>query len=100
MAQTVHRIDMRLKLGLLRDTAAIEERAAKEAAEAAARRHRSKVPTAKTEAEIQVEKEATEEAKKKTYAGCIPASNSLIVRVKHALQMTTWENKSPSIITF
>lgn len=65
MAQTIHRIDMRLKLGLLRDTAAIEERAAKEAAEAAARRHRSKVPTAKTEAEIQAEKEATEEAKKK-----------------------------------
>jgi hypothetical protein len=65
MAQTIHRIDMRLKLGLLRDTAAIEERAAKEAAEAAARSHRSKVPTAKTEAEIQAEKEATEEAKKK-----------------------------------
>ncbi|KAE8552263.1 hypothetical protein EYB25_006157 [Talaromyces marneffei] len=65
MAQTIHRIDMRLKIGLLRDTAAIEERAAKEAAEAAARRHRSKVPTAKTEAEIQVEKQATEEAKKK-----------------------------------
>lgn len=56
---------MRLKLGLLRDTAAIEEKAAKEAAEAAARRHRSKVPTAKTEAEIQAEKQATEEAKKK-----------------------------------
>lgn len=56
---------MRLKLGLLRDTAAIEERAAKEASAAAARRHRSKVPTAKTEAEIQVEKEATEDAKKK-----------------------------------
>ncbi|GAM33776.1 OPA3 domain protein [Talaromyces pinophilus] len=65
MAQTIHRIDMRLKLGLLRDTAAIEERAAKEAAEAAARRHRSKVPTAKTEAEIQAEKAETEEAKKK-----------------------------------
>ncbi|KUL82595.1 hypothetical protein ZTR_10241 [Talaromyces verruculosus] len=65
MAQTLHRIDMRLKLGLLRDTAAIEERAAKEAAEAAARRHRSKVPTAKTEAEIQAEKAETEEAKKK-----------------------------------
>lgn len=65
MAQTVHRIDMRLKLGLLRDTAAIEERAAKEAADAAARKHRSRVPTVKTEAEVQAEKEATEEAKKK-----------------------------------
>ncbi|EED13352.1 OPA3 domain protein [Talaromyces stipitatus ATCC 10500] len=65
MAQAIHRIDMRLKLGVLRDTAAIEEKAAKEAAEAAARKHRSKVPTAKTEVEVQAEKEATEEAKKK-----------------------------------
>lgn len=65
MAQTIHRIDMRLKLGLLRDTAAIEERAAKEAAEAAARKHRSRVPTVKTQAEVQAEKSETEEAKKK-----------------------------------
>jgi optic atrophy 3 protein len=55
---------MRLKLGLLRDTAAIEAQAAKEATEVQARKHKPKSPTAKTEAEIKAEEKETEQAKK------------------------------------
>lgn len=64
MAQTLHRVDMRLRLGLLRDTAAIEAQAAKEAAEAQARKHKPKAPTVKTEAETKAESEEAEQAKK------------------------------------
>ncbi|OKL58383.1 hypothetical protein UA08_06071 [Talaromyces atroroseus] len=64
IAQAVHRIDMRLRLGLLRDTAAIEAQAAKEAAEAQARKHKPKSPTAKTEAESKAEEEEAAQAKK------------------------------------
>ena len=46
---------MRLRLGLLRDTAQIERQAAKEAAEAAAKKHKSQVPTVKTEAQTKAE---------------------------------------------
>jgi hypothetical protein len=55
---------MRLRLGLLRDTAAIERQASREAAEAEARRHQSKVPTAKTEGQSKAEEAATAKAKK------------------------------------
>lgn len=65
MAQTLHRIDMRLRLGLLRDTSAIEHQAAKEAAEAEARKFKPKSPTVKTEADVKAEDEAIKEAKKK-----------------------------------
>ncbi|KAH8692111.1 OPA3 domain protein [Talaromyces proteolyticus] len=65
MAQTLHRIDMRLRLGLIRDTSAIEQHAAKEAADAEARKFKPKVPTAKTEAEVKAEGEAIQQAKKK-----------------------------------
>lgn len=65
MAQTLHRIDMRLRLGLLRDTAAIEQQAAKEAAEAQARKFKPKTPTVKTEADAKAEGEAIEQAKQK-----------------------------------
>ena len=49
MAQGLHRLDMRLRLGVIRDSAASEKRAA---AEAAARKHKPTSPTVKTEAEI------------------------------------------------
>jgi myosin-1 len=62
MAQTLHRIDMRLRLGLLRDTAAIEQQAAKEAAEAEARKFKPKIPTVKTEADTKAEGEAIQQA--------------------------------------
>lgn len=65
MAQTLHRIDMRLRLGLLRDTAVIEQQAAKEAAEAEARKFKPKSPTVKTEADVKAEGEAIKQAKQK-----------------------------------
>ncbi|QKX55203.1 uncharacterized protein TRUGW13939_02295 [Talaromyces rugulosus] len=65
MAQTLHRIDMRLRLGLLRDTSAIEQQAAKEAAEAEARKFKPKAPTVKTEADLKAEAEAIQQAKQK-----------------------------------
>ena len=40
---------MRLRLGILRDTQVVDRKEAKEAAEAAAKKHRHSVPTAKTE---------------------------------------------------
>jgi optic atrophy 3 protein len=55
---------MRLRLGVLRDTAAIEKQAAREAAEAAAKKHKQSIPTVKTEAQtIADEKAAKEKAK-------------------------------------
>lgn len=60
MAQTLHRFDMRLRLGQLRDTAATERRTA---AEAAARKHKPTSPTVKTEAEAKAEEEAIAKAK-------------------------------------
>ncbi len=64
-AQALHRVDMRLRLGLLRDTAAIERQAAKEAAEAQAKKHKHAVPTAKTEAETIAEDAAAKNKDKK-----------------------------------
>ncbi|KAL1969223.1 hypothetical protein VTN77DRAFT_477 [Rasamsonia byssochlamydoides] len=64
-AQALHRVDMRLRLGLLRDTEAIERQAAKEAAEAEAKKHKPQVPTVKTEAETKAEEAAAEKAKEK-----------------------------------
>lgn len=60
MAQSLHRMDMRLRLGLLRDTTTAERRAA---AEAAARRHKPTTPTVKTQAESKAEEEAIAKAK-------------------------------------
>ena len=55
---------MRLRLGLLRDTAALEKQSVREAAEAAAKRHKHSIPTVKTEAQsIAEEKAAKEKAK-------------------------------------
>jgi len=53
-------MDMRLRLGLLRDTTTAERRAA---AEAAARKHKPTSPTVKTQAESKAEEEAIAKAK-------------------------------------
>lgn len=55
---------MRLRLGLLRDTAAIEKQAAREAAEAAAKKHKQSIPTVKTEAQTLADGKAAREAAK------------------------------------
>ncbi|KAK2758757.1 hypothetical protein FQN54_003448 [Arachnomyces sp. PD_36] len=57
-AQALHRADMRLRLGLLRDSAAIEKQIAREAAEAQAKKHKSQIPTVKTEAQTKAEETA------------------------------------------
>ena len=55
---------MRLRLGLLRDTAAIERQAAKEAASEAAKKKKSSTPTVKTEGDTKAEEEAIAKAAK------------------------------------
>jgi optic atrophy 3 protein len=56
-AQRLHRIDIRLRLGLLQDTTAIERQVQREIAEAEARRARSAVTTVKTEAQVKFDAE-------------------------------------------
>ncbi|KAL4744141.1 optic atrophy 3 protein-domain-containing protein [Aspergillus similis] len=60
MAQGLHRLDMRLRLGTIRDNAAATRRAA---AEAEVRKHKPTSPTVKTEAETRAEEEAIARAK-------------------------------------
>ncbi|CAF9909423.1 MAG: hypothetical protein GOMPHAMPRED_006754 [Gomphillus americanus] len=57
-AQSVHRVDMRLRLGLLQDHAAIERQIARDAKEAAVKKAQSQVPTVKTEAQTKADTEA------------------------------------------
>lgn len=54
-AQAVHRVDMRLRLGLLQDHAAIERQIARDAKDAAAKKVESQIPTVKTEAQTKAE---------------------------------------------
>ncbi|KAI4205629.1 MAG: hypothetical protein LQ346_001413 [Caloplaca aetnensis] len=54
-AQRIHRLDMRLRLGLLQDHAAIDKQIAREAAEAQARRQKQELPTVKTEAQAKAD---------------------------------------------
>ena len=56
---------MRLRLGLLQDSAAIEKQAAREAAEARAKRHRLEAPTVKTEAQTKADEAAAAKEKEK-----------------------------------
>jgi hypothetical protein len=50
-AQSLHRIDMRMRLGILHDAAAQERMHAREAAEAAAKKRQTETPTVRTEAQ-------------------------------------------------
>ncbi|KAJ5887239.1 hypothetical protein N7504_011286 [Penicillium tannophilum] len=60
MAQALHKFDMRLRLGSIRDNTASQRQAA---AEAAAKKHIPTSPTAKTEAETKAEEHALAKAK-------------------------------------
>ncbi|KAL8940110.1 MAG: hypothetical protein Q9216_002991 [Gyalolechia sp. 2 TL-2023] len=64
-AQRIHRIDMRLRLGLLQDHASIEKQIAREAAEAQAKRQKLEIPTVKTESQAKADEAslAAEKAK-------------------------------------
>ncbi|KAL6246413.1 hypothetical protein RBB50_006649 [Rhinocladiella similis] len=63
-AQTLHRIDMRWRIGLLQDAAAVEKQAAREARAAEAKKHQHSIPTVKTEAQTKAEEEAAARAAK------------------------------------
>ncbi|RMZ87623.1 hypothetical protein DV736_g5150, partial [Chaetothyriales sp. CBS 134916] len=64
-AQRLHRIDMRWRIGLLQDAAAVEKQAAREAAQDAAKRHKhNNIPTVKTEAQTKADEEAAAKAAK------------------------------------
>jgi len=56
---------MRLRLGLLQDTAAIERQAAREAAEAQAKKKKHQIPTVKTEAQMKADEAAIARQKEK-----------------------------------
>ncbi|KAL4936235.1 hypothetical protein BDV06DRAFT_96515 [Aspergillus oleicola] len=60
MAQGLHRLDMRLRLGTIRDNAAATRRAA---AEAELRKHKPTSPTVKTQADTKAEEEAMAKVK-------------------------------------
>lgn len=63
-AQRLHRIDMRMKLGLLQDPAAIDRQIARELKEAEKKRKQDAIPTVKTEAEIIAEEAEKKEERK------------------------------------
>lgn len=54
---------MRFRLGLLQDSAALEKQAAREAAEAQAKKHKSEAPTVKTEAQTKADDAAEARSK-------------------------------------
>ncbi|GJP89484.1 hypothetical protein CBS63078_6334 [Aspergillus niger] len=70
MAQGLHRIDMRLRLGNIRDNAASQKRAA---AERELRKHKPTSPTVKTEVEAKAEEEAIAKAKAAAEEAAKPA---------------------------
>ncbi|KAL9636788.1 MAG: hypothetical protein Q9164_002614, partial [Protoblastenia rupestris] len=65
LAQGIHRYDMRFRLGLLQDSAAIDKQIAKEAAEAQANKHKYEAPTVRTEAQTKADDLAAAKAKEK-----------------------------------
>lgn len=64
-AQSIHRIDMRLRLGLLQDAKSIERQIAREAAEAQAKKLKLEIPTVKTEAQTKADEAAAAKAREK-----------------------------------
>jgi optic atrophy 3 protein len=57
---------MRMRLGILQDTAAIDKAHAKEAAEAAAKKHKLEIPTVKTEAQMKADEKVAAKAGKES----------------------------------
>jgi hypothetical protein len=55
-----------MRLGILQDTAAIDRAYAKEAAEAAAKKHKTEIPTVKTEAQMKADEKAAAKAAKES----------------------------------
>ncbi|ETN36882.1 uncharacterized protein HMPREF1541_07869 [Cyphellophora europaea CBS 101466] len=63
-AQRLHRIDMRWRIGLLQDAAAIERQSQREAARETAKRHKHEIPTVKTEAQTKADEAAASKSAK------------------------------------
>ena len=64
-AQGLHRVDMRMRLGILHDAAAQERMHAREAAEAAAKKRQTETPTVRTEAQQKADDAAAADLKEK-----------------------------------
>lgn len=62
-AQGLHRVDMRMRLGLLQDPAVIDRQIAKEVAAHEAARRAAQAPTVKTKEEMEAEEAMTEKEK-------------------------------------
>ncbi|MCJ1436190.1 hypothetical protein MMC27_005568 [Xylographa pallens] len=63
IAQRLHQWDMRLRLGLLQDQAAIDRQIAREVKEAQLKKHKIEVPTVKTEAQTKADEAAATKEK-------------------------------------
>lgn len=74
-AQSIHRVDMRLRLGLLQDVDKIEKQIARDAAEAQARKHKLEAPTVRTEADQKAYEQETAEEKKRLKEKAKPRIN-------------------------
>lgn len=64
-AQGLHRVDMRMRLGILHDAAAQERMHAREAAEAAAKKRQTETPSVRTEAQQKADDAAAADLKEK-----------------------------------
>ncbi|EXJ56810.1 hypothetical protein A1O7_07154 [Cladophialophora yegresii CBS 114405] len=92
-AQTLHRVDMRWRIGLLQDAAAIERQVAKDAAADAAKKHKhGNVPTVKTEAQTKADEEAAAKAAKEGHEAPKPRPKPKIRPLSEAKAIETGAN--------
>lgn len=91
-AQALHRVDMRMRLGLLRDSTAAERQAAKRAAEAEVKKLQPTVPTVKTEAETKAEEAAAAKAKEAAFEAAKPVPKPHIRPLSESKAIDTGAN--------
>lgn len=92
---------MRFRLGLLQDSAALEKQAAREAAEAHAKKHKSETPTVKTEAQTKADEAAETRSKdsldkkkeQKKLPKIRPLSEAKAIDVSGLLYILTWAKR-------
>lgn len=80
---------MRMRLGLLRDTAEIEKQIAREAAQERAKKHKHNIPTVKTEAQTKADEAAAARAKEEAEAPPKPAPKPRIRPLSEAKAIET-----------
>ena len=86
-------MDLRLRLGLLQDAAAIDRQVAKEAAEAAAKKKQlGSTPTVKTQAQIKADEKAVSKAGKEAELSAKPAPKARIRPLSEAKAIETGSN--------